>query len=411
MKMMKKLIPICLFVILLLPVTSKAQSKNSVYSMFGVGQIIDNSFGINKSLGGTGIAFQSGRTINHMNPAGYLGILPSSFMMETGAYGIYNQYESDNETKSSGNINASYFAAALYMKNWWAMSFGITPFSYVDYEIYTTTNMQGESSAITQKFTGSGSLNRAYWGNSFKIYKGLAAGFNASYIFGPIEQSEIAESGTSFTGYELANKRTVYGFYSDYGLQYCHEINNWLYSMGMVFGLGKDLNAIDNMELTYEDETITIEEDEDVKLTIPAKFGLGISVRNSGGFRAGFDYQWKNWSAIDLSDKDYKVQDSNRYSVGIEYSPYKTLKDNLFKRLVYRVGANYKNTYLQVDNTEVNSAAVNVGIGIPWNRINILNLALEYGQEGTLNRGMIKDNYFQVYLNLTIHDFWNVRKR
>ena len=67
--------------------------KNSVYSMFGVGQIIDNSFGINKSLGGTGIAFQSGSSVNYLNPASYLGIPPNSFILEIGVYGIYNKSE------------------------------------------------------------------------------------------------------------------------------------------------------------------------------------------------------------------------------------------------------------------------------------------------------------------------------
>jgi len=63
------------FVIFLFTNSLKAQARKSVYSMFGVGQIIDNSFGVNKSLGGTGIAFQSGREINYINPASYIGIV------------------------------------------------------------------------------------------------------------------------------------------------------------------------------------------------------------------------------------------------------------------------------------------------------------------------------------------------
>lgn len=40
------------------------QTPKSVYSMFGLGQMIDKNYGVNRALGGTGIAFQSGNTIN-----------------------------------------------------------------------------------------------------------------------------------------------------------------------------------------------------------------------------------------------------------------------------------------------------------------------------------------------------------
>ena len=56
-----------------------AQAVNSIYSMYGVGLTIDNNFGVNRAMGGTGIAFQSGRSVNYSNPASYLGIFPNSW--------------------------------------------------------------------------------------------------------------------------------------------------------------------------------------------------------------------------------------------------------------------------------------------------------------------------------------------
>ena len=197
----------------------KAQVKNSVYSMFGVGQISDNSYGINKSLGGTGIAFQSGRSINFLNPASYLGILPNSFNMELGAYGIYNRSNNENSSQADGDINFSYVSASLYLKNWWALSFGIVPFSSVDYEINSSDEIGGELTSYEKNFTGTGGLSRVYLGNSFKIYKGFALGFNASYIFGPITLTETVASSENFSGYELKNQRTAYSFYTCYGLK------------------------------------------------------------------------------------------------------------------------------------------------------------------------------------------------
>jgi len=93
-----------------------AQIKNSPYSMFGVGQIIDNSYGINKSLGGTGIAFQSDRSINYLNPASYLGIRSNSFDIELGIYGIYSTSMTEKSSQSDGDVNFSYFSANYFWR-------------------------------------------------------------------------------------------------------------------------------------------------------------------------------------------------------------------------------------------------------------------------------------------------------
>jgi len=79
-----------------------AQVSNSIYSMFGVGRTVDYNFGINKSFGGTGIAFQTGRALNFANPAAYLGILPNSMIVESGAYGIWSQSASKKIPRPPG---------------------------------------------------------------------------------------------------------------------------------------------------------------------------------------------------------------------------------------------------------------------------------------------------------------------
>ena len=383
----------------------KAQVKNSVYSMFGIGQIIDNSYGINKSLGGTGIAFQSGgRSINYLNPASYLGILPNSFNMELGVYGILNRSENGYISQTDGDINFSYCSLSLYVTNWWSAIFGIVPFSSVEYEINSNDQIGGELTSFEKNFKGTGGLSRVYMGNSFKIYKGLAVGFNASYIFGPITQTETAASNDSFTGYELKNQRTAYGLYLDYGLQYSISNKDWLYTIGLIYGASTKLNSIDNLEFTYNEITSSLEQDEQLDIKIPQKYGVGISVKKDNKFRAGFDYEWKNWSNINFSNPNLDTKNSNRFSIGVEYSPGQ--RYNWLKSFFYRLGANYKNSYLEIDNTEINSRGVNFGIGIPCGEISMFNLSLEYGEEGTLSKELIKNSYWMFYLNFSIHEIW-----
>ena len=66
------------------------------------------------------------------------------------------------------------------------------------------------------------------------------------------------------------------------------------------------------------------------------------------------------------------------------------------------MGANYKNSYLKIDGTPINSMAVDVGIGIPYD----INITLEYGEQGTLDKGLVKNNYLMLYVNITLQEFW-----
>jgi hypothetical protein len=375
--------------------------------MFGVGQIIDNSFGINKSLGGTGIAFQSGRSINYLNPASYLGIFPNSFNMELGVYGIYNKSENENTSQTNANINFSYFSANLYITNWWAFSLGIVPFSFVDYEINSSDEIEGEFTSFEKNFKGTGGLNRIYLGNSFNIYEGLSFGFNASYIFGHITQTETAASNSGFTEYELKNELTAYSFYLDYGLQYSISNNEWLYTIGLIYGADTRLTTKDDLEFIYNGINSSLDQDEQSDIRIPQKYGLGISVRKGNNFRAGFDYEWKNWSNISFSNPNLDTKNSNRFSVGVEYSPSQKKTDSWIKSLFYRLGANYKNSYMEIDNTGINSLGINLGVGIPYDETSIINIAVEYGEEGTLAKGLIKNSYWQLYLNISLHELWS----
>ena len=380
-----------------------AQAKNSIYSIFGVGQVIDDSYGINKSLGGTGIAFQSGRTINYLNPASYIGIAPNSVVMESGIYGIYNTSKSDNTSQSDSDLNFSYFSTSFYLSEWWAFSFGIVPFSSINYEINSVDDVEGELTSFEKKIKGSGGLKRIYFGNSFNPFDRLTVGFNTSFIFGSITQVETALDSDNFDGYELKTERDAYSFYLDYGMQYSYSYNDWLYSIGLTYGASQTLNSKDQSQITHVGGITTLEYDEKSAVEIPQKFGIGIAANRGPNLRIGFDYQWKNWADLNFSNINFEAKNSNRFSVGAEYSPGN--REKFYNRFFYRFGANYKTSYLEIDNTPINSFGINLGFGIPYDNSSIFNLSFEYGEEGTTAKGLIKNSYAILYFNFSLHEF------
>jgi hypothetical protein len=78
---------------------------------------------------------------------------------------------------------------------WWQTSVGFMPFSSVGYTINATDYVQGELSAYTKTYQGSGGINQFYWAHSFKLIKNLGLGMNISYYLGSISQTETGSSG------------------------------------------------------------------------------------------------------------------------------------------------------------------------------------------------------------------------
>lgn len=395
------------FLILIASQIGIGQVNNSVYSMFGVGQISDYSYGINQSLGGTGIAFQSDKWINYANPASYLGLSPSSYNLELGVYGIFSQAENATTRQNAGNGNFSYCSWSFSFTNRWAAILGIVPYSSVDYQITSADQIEGELISFEKQYTGSGGLSKVYVGNSFGITKGLAIGMNTAFILGHIEQRETALSEDSFSGYQLQNTRSAHSFHMDFGLQYSVFKNDWKYTLGAIYIPGKKLSTTDEIEFTYDDETTILEQDQQLaSLRIPEKRGFGLAVKKGNTFKAGMDYEWQNWSTVHFSNPNLDTRNSDRFSFGLEYAPGERKKPG--ESFIYRLGAHYKKSYLEIDNTQINAMGIVLGLGIPnFNTIrNHFNISLAYGREGTLDRGLIRNQYLTLNFGLSLHEFY-----
>ena len=71
------------------------------------------------------------------------------------------------------------------MTRHWRTSVGVKPFSDIGYNI-VNSEVIDDIGSITYTYSGKGGLNQLYWGNAFKICKGLSIGLNVSYMFGSV---------------------------------------------------------------------------------------------------------------------------------------------------------------------------------------------------------------------------------
>ncbi len=78
----------------------------------------------------------------------------------------------------------------------------------------------------------------------------------------------------------------------------------------------------------------------------------------------------------------------------------------------YRFGAYTSDTYLQLKNQQLKETAVSFGFGLPLKRSGtLLNLSAEFGQRGTTDEGLIKDNFARFKIGLVLSDIWFIKRK
>ena len=149
------------------------------------------------------------------------------------------------------------------------------------------------------------------------------------------------------------------------------------------------------------------------KVKLPQINHFGISFQNDGHFLIGADYTMGHWSSLSIGGSSYpNVQNSQTFNVGGQYTPNIAALHNYFARIDYRVGFMYDESYLNVNNTNINSYAFTFGMGFPLAPNNVgvtfykINFAAEVGQRGTVANGLVKENYVNLHLSFMLSDKW-----
>jgi hypothetical protein len=382
----------------------QSQLTSSPYSIFGLGTLEGNCAGTSNALGGTGIAFLSGTSLNIVNPASFGGIDSLITLFDIGSFVKYTAFSTKSKSESLFDANIRYFTMSFKPLQRVGTSFGIVPYSSVGYKINVLSSIEGSDKEFYKTFSGDGGVNKVYLGNSFKVTNNLFLGINASFLFGTISRTESSTDAT----YSYLDKNIFSNFYLDYGLIYKISGKKWDYSFGIIYGNGKALST------TSESSITTANSFEEMKtrkndFRIPRSYGAGLAVGNRK-FRAGFDYERKTWAEINFDRSLMETRNSSRYSLGIEWASFSGNR-SFNNAIYYRIGAGYSKSYLIVNQNPINYRSVSLGIGLPKGAIsNVINLSIEIGQNGTKNNGLIKESFYKLNIDLSLKDLWFMKR-
>ncbi len=413
--MIKKII---VYTILIISTTSFAQSTNSSpYSFFGIGDQAKIKSVEEIGMGQMGGTLDSEYQLSFTNPASYASLLWTTY-----AFSGANKFIKINDgtdTQNSSSASLTYIALGIPLNNNQGMSFGLQLNTSVGYSLLAK-NFDADNVLVeTNLFSGVGGTNRVFIGYGYKFPFNLSLGAEVAYVFGDIENSILNRRLDVQLATKYKKESYVKGFNYKLGALYSKPISDNLeLKLGTTFELGNDLEengdeylfTLNNAEDAIEIPTDTISNYRST-ISIPLKTILSAGVGERNKWFVGVDYSFQD--AIDFKGGIYDQQNNYNYiksslvSLGGFYIPKFNSITSYWNRVTYRAGFSYKKLGLMVNETEIDDYGMSFGISLPMGlRISNVNLGFELGQRGETSGNLIKENYYNFRLSLSLNDKW-----
>jgi len=379
---------------------------------------------MNMAMGGTSAASRSSLYINPKNPASYTAFDSTSFIFE-GAF-LASKLKLSTSTTSTTTNDASlgYVTMGIPITKWWKSGFGIMPFSSVGYMI-ASESVLDQIGKVQYGYTGNGGLNQAFLGNAFQPFKNLSVGFNLSYIFGSLSHERtisFPDSGNVYNS-RISNSTELKNLNFDFGLQYHNTLKSGMFVVaGLTFSPKQSLHGLaDELAVSYvHNVTSDIDINKDTALfisglkgdaVIPMSIGGGLSVGRANRWTASTDVQWQKWSDYQYYGNSESLKDKLRISMGGQFRPSPIDIGKYWKRITYRAGLRFEQSYLEIRDNRLNDYGLSFGVGLPMKKSrSTINLAFEAGTFGTTNSDLIKENYFRVSIGVSLYEKWFLKR-
>ncbi|RRN76836.1 hypothetical protein EIM50_22660, partial [Pseudoxanthomonas sp. SGD-10] len=358
-------------------------TTNSPYSRFGVGELKGTYLPQNRSLGNLAYGISTVgvyNNINIANPASYSQLRLTAF--DIGVNVNAQTLKRDNLSENSFNANLGHLAIAVPVSKKSALSFGLLPYSTYGFgykqQATVSTAQNGEEIIADHVYNGEGGLSRAYLGYGIGLGKNLSVGFNMSYLFGNLKQTNAVEYHNRYVGFFNSKKETnnsVGGLSFDVGAQYIASLSEKMrLTLGYTAGLESKLNNNTSILTTnyfvvndseYRVDTVSTFSKEDQKVTLPIGHNFGFSLAKVNNWLVGADFRMADWSNFQMNNVPQNLNKTWGFSVGGQIIPNINSVTNYLALIDYRAGFNYDKTYVQVNNTEIDVKSVNFGMGFP----------------------------------------------
>lgn len=397
----------------------RAQTDVTPYSSQGLGNLIRPNLTHNRGMGGIGIGSGNALFINYANPAFLYKNNLSSFDVAFSIEQNIMQREDSSINRTGGGLSYGMFSFPV-VANRWSMSLGVAPFSVVGYRIEEPITIQGGEDTGLQTVVGDGGLNIISFSNGVRVFGNFSLGLRIGYLFGPITETRtVLLSDPQANTTELEDQIYYSDLIFEPSFSYGFKVaNNTLLNVGATYQPEMQVRATRQVTLRSFAPTSSLPisatpiDTVERNITLPARLGVGISLEKSLKYLIGVDFMtqpWENYRS--LGDNNDGMKNSYELSVGGQYIPDITSVNSYLARMAYRLGFYYRNTPFAFEDRQITDFGINLGFSLPMSNFSSVNVALEGGNRGTVDLGLIRENYFKISAGITFNDRWFIRRK
>ncbi|MFO8086492.1 MAG: hypothetical protein R6T91_01630 [Bacteroidales bacterium] len=403
----------------------KAQTRiASPYSRYGIGNLSQTTNARTLGMGGVNQALSSRLYINYDNPATYSKFSQQSFVFNGGLRSQQTKLSTSDQNEQFNYTSLGYLQFGMPVTKWMGLSFGLMPYSNVGYNIndeYTYTDI----GRVVYNYEGTGGINQFYLGSGFSITDKLSVGFNAVYYFGSMDfmRSSMFPDSVNILDTRITESQRPSDVAFNFGVHYETKIKeDYHLAFGATFSSrsavgGRRDYLVESMKTTSQGlfaiyDTIAMDFGQQGDIVMPARLGGGVMFTKDGSWTLATDFTYENWENYESFGVKDSLQNSFSAAVGFEISPKSTSVSPYWKKVQYRLGSSYRQSYLQLRETQLNQFGISFGFGFPVpGSSSTIDLGVEVGQLGTTDHDLIEEKYVKVSLGLSIFERWFIQRK
>ncbi len=399
-----------------LPGCCVAQNLTSPYSILGIGDLETKDYGKFFGMASTSLALRSTSFINLSNPASLTALDPKMLNIDMNSRWRSSSFQypiGDSFTSSYNDAAIRRLSLTFRPGDQWGFSFGIKPYSTVNYQIEEKLNAgSGGLTNISKKVTGSGGINQVYLTNAFRIGKHLSAGLTISYLFGSLTRNTLYTQEDLALNIMRNEYEVLKGVQFQGGLQYTIATGSYLkHTLGLVVSSPTSLTGRLETDYTDNDTLLqsTVKDSEGFKL--PLQWGLGYALEIDDAITIAADYNSYNWEKLKLDYPGAYLHQAQRFSLGFQYVTRKRMQGQMREKVFIQAGIAYEQGYIAIKGQQINDLSATAGIGSNLTRLINVYLGIEVGSKGNTSLGQIKEKYTQISAGVTLKEFWHNTKK
>jgi len=406
-----------ILVIILVCITSTTiaqEATSSPYSYFGIGSLNFRGTVENRSMAGLSV-YSDSVHLNLQNPSGIAHLKLVTFAV--GGTHKYITQETTNDSGSGSSTSVNYLAMGIPLTDRIGAGFGILPLTSVGY------NLQGDSEDGSIQNRGAGGMNKVYLNLAYRINDNFSVGIDANYNFGNIINSTLLSNPDVEFATRETNSSNLSGFSVNLGATYRRMVTDKLELFSsLTYTPETRLDSenfrqfasvfVPSAEFQIDVDVREVDIDDSV-LTLPSQISFGVGIGAPRKWFVGAEFSTQDNS--EFSNRTFSLDNVefstvSRYKIGGFYVPRHSALSGYLNRVTYRAGVRYEDTGLRINSENINEFGITFGVGLPVGRMfSNFNIGFEVGSRGTTNNGLVKENFFNTIISLSLNDKWFIK--